>query len=251
MKKSLLFIIGIFMGLATIKAQTVVFEDGFESYTHGDNLTGQGYSVWEGSATVTNAAEAGGDAFSGSNFAQCEPSGNSFYFRKNLTLEEGKTYTFEVMTKSPDGKNHKAVAKVGDRNIAGDLVGATDWTKTSITFTVEAGETEAIMWVYSWPQSRVDIDEFKVIEESATAISKVKVDGPRVTRAASGEFKVSTDNKVSSISVYTSSGQLVKQMTNAGDSEVTFNLNGQSQGLYILRIVDVRGNVSVKKVVNN
>lgn len=36
-----------------------------------------------------------------------------------------------------------------------------------------------------------------------------------------------------------------------GFEEVTFNLNGQSQGVYILQVEDVQGNVSVKKVLNN
>lgn len=251
MKKTLLFVFAVLMGLPTLlEAQATVFEDDFESYANGYNLVDAGYAVWAGTATVTDVSVAGGDAFSGNNFAQCQPDNNDFYLRKNLTLEEGKTYTFEVMTKSPDGKNHRAVAKVGDRSIQGDLVNATDWTKTSITFTVGAGETDVIVWVYSWPVSRVDVDDFRVVEESATAISNVKADAVQVAQTASGEFLVSAENNISSLSVYTSGGQLVKQVVNTGTSEVKFNLNGQSQGLYVLCIEDVRGNVSVKKVVN-
>ncbi|PWD98915.1 glycosyl hydrolase [Marinilabilia rubra] len=137
----------------------IVFQDGFETYDPGADLGGKGYSVWEGNANV-----ASGDAFSGDNFAQCEPNNNSFYFRKKLTLEEGKTYTFEVMTKSPEGKNHKAVAKIGDRNIGGDLVSSTEWTKSSYTFTTGEGETKAIVFIYSWPVSRVDVDDITIKE---------------------------------------------------------------------------------------
>ena len=251
MKKTLLFVLAVLVGVTTIKAQTVVFEDDFESYANGYNLVDAGYAVWSGVATVTDVTVAGGDAYSGNNFAQCQPDGNDFYFRKNLTLVEGKTYTFEVMTKSPDGKNHRAVVKLGGRTVQGALVNSTTWNKSSITFTVGAGETNAIVWVYSYPISRVDVDDFKVVEGTATAISNVEEDAVQVSRSASGEFLVSGAEVIASVDVFTSGGQLVKQVTNPGASEVSFNLGGQPQGLFIVRIKDAKGNVSVKKVVNN
>jgi hypothetical protein len=250
MKKTLLFVFAALMSLTTIEAQDVVFEDDFESYENGYSLGLAGYDLWSGSATVTDVDIEGGDAFSGKNFAQCEPDDNNFYFRKNLTLEEGKTYTFEVMTKSPDGKNHRAVVKVGDRDIQGDLVNATDWIKTSVTFTVGAGETDAVMWVYGWPISRIDVDDFKVLDESATAISNVKAGAVQVAKTASGEFMISAENNLSSLSAYTLGGQLIKQMNRLNTSEITFNLNGQSQGLYLLRIEDVKGIITMRKVIH-
>lgn len=251
MKKTILFVFVVLLSITTVKAQNVVFEDDFESYANGYNLVNAGYAVWTGTATVSDVTVVGGDAFSGNNFAQCQPDGNDFYFRKNLTLEEGKTYTFEVMTKSPDGKNHKPVVKVGGRLVDNGLVNNNTWGKTSITFTVGAGETEVVVWVYSWPVSRVDIDDFKVLEESATAITNLKVDFVQVAQVASGEFIVSAENEITSLSIYTSGGKLLKQMTNIDALEVTFNLNRQPTGLFVLRIEDVQGNFSVKKVINN
>lgn len=138
-------------------AQTVIFEDQFENYNPGFDLAGAGYVLWTGTASVAE-----GDAADGTHYAVLQPTANNCYFRRSFTLEEGQSYTFEVDTRSPDGMNHRAVAKVGTRTIQGSLVNQTTWTKSSITFTVEAGESEVTLWIYSYPVNRVDIDGFKL-----------------------------------------------------------------------------------------
>ena len=143
--------------MLTISAQVVIFEDQFDNYNSDFDLAKAGYVLWEGTASVTE-----GDAVSGTRFATLQPTANNCYFRRTFTLEEGRSYTFEVYTRSPEGMNHRAVAKVGARIIQGPLVNQTSWTKSSVTFTVEAGESEVVLWVYSYPLSSVDIDGFKL-----------------------------------------------------------------------------------------
>ncbi|MEA4935432.1 MAG: right-handed parallel beta-helix repeat-containing protein [Paludibacter sp.] len=155
--KSLFSIITFLTCVLFANAQTVIFEDQFDNYDLSFDLAGAGYVLWAGNASVVE-----GDAGSGSRFAVLQPTANNCYFRRIFSLEEGKSYTFEVYTRSPEGMNHRVVAKVGTRTVQGDLVNQTTWTKSSITFTVETGESEVTLWVYSYPVARVDIDGFKL-----------------------------------------------------------------------------------------
>lgn len=147
-------------------AYVAVFADDFEGYEDGYNLADTGYVLWEGGATVVDVEVAGGRvANSGTKYAHLSPSANNYYFRRPLDLEEGADYVFELFTRSPGAKNHRAVAKIGDRTIQGPLQNDTVWTKTSVEFTVGAGETSAIFWVYSYPVSRVDLDDFGIYKK--------------------------------------------------------------------------------------
>ncbi len=244
MKKNLLFIIVLVLAFTGLKAQSTVFKDDFESYAEGVSLAESGYIIWEGGATVTVGA-----ANSGTKYAKCMPSANNFYLRKTLTLEVGKTHTFEVMTKSPDGKNHRAVAKIGDRTIQGDLLNKTDWTKTSIEFTVAQGETEAIFWVYSFPVSEVQVDDFIITKKVTTGISEFRNTNISVLPAQSaGIFRISGLNEIYECTVYNLNGQMIKKYANVNSTEAKINLTDSPNGLYILHVKDANGIKEVKKI---
>lgn len=253
MKKTLLFVFAVLFSISAMNAQTVIFEDGFESYEHGYNLVDADYDVWEGTATVTDVTAEGaeGTANSGDKFGKSDANKTNFFFRKTFTLEAGKTYTWEIATKSEDGTKHSLKVYPKETYPISEDFFNVDWQTHSVQFTVEAGFEEVTLAVYRWSQKVVSFDDFKLVEETSTAINGVKDDAVQVTQTASGEFIVTGTNDISSLSVFTTSGQLVKKMANKGASEVTFNLNGQPQGVYILKVEDVQGDVSVKKVVNN
>ncbi len=244
MKKNLLLIIVLALAFNGLKAQKVVFKDDFEGYTEGFSLSDTSYVIWEGGATVVVGA-----ANSGTKYAKCVPSANNFYLRKTLTLEVGKTYFFEVMTKSPDAKNHRAVAKLGSRTIQGDLLNKTEWTKTTINFTVSAGETEAIFWVYSFPVSEVHVDDFKIAEEGATKVSALKKSDITVLPTSSnGMFRISGSEAISECTVYNLNGQMIKKYANVNSTEAKINLTDSPNGLYILHVKDAKGIKEVKKI---
>jgi hypothetical protein len=146
-----------FIPFISINADTIFFQDDFESYTSDFNLTGAGYELLNGGAFIRS-----GDAVSGSNFASLEPTSNDLYFNKNLTLREEESYTYEVFTRSPGAKNHRAVVRVGNRTIQGTLNSNTNWEKVTINFKVETGESAVVLRVYSWPISNVDVDDIKL-----------------------------------------------------------------------------------------
>jgi len=253
MKKNLLFLLVLAALSLTMNAQNIVFEDDFESYADATNLATAGYVVWEGTASVVDVDVQTGEspAYSGHKYAKCivENGHHNFYLRKELTLEEGKTYIFEAVTRSPAGKNHKIAIKVGDRSVASSLVNHTDWNKVSVEVTIAAGETSAVAYVYSWPESRVDVDDFKVYEKgSATRISKNKVESFKVfPNPSKGLFTLSGENTINEYVVYNSAGQAVKDVSSIDNLQTTVNLSGLPKGLYMIKVIDKKGDNHIVK----
>lgn len=250
MKKSLLFITAVVVGLSTATAQNVVFEDRYESFDVGTSLTNEGYAVWEGTATVTDEATSGSAPANGSKYAFCQPGGNSFYLRKPLTLEVGKSYTFEVMTKSPAGNNHRIVARIGTRNVQSALINHTDWQSTSVNFTVEAGEEECVFWIYSFPTTAVHVDDFIVKEQGATAISQNEASkGLSVLYSSNAQLRVTGDAALASYSVFSLNGQAVQRADAINANELLIDLSAQAKGIYVIKATDVNGLVYIQKVI--
>lgn len=252
MKKSLLFVFAMLMGIATIEAQTVVFEDGFESYDNGYNLVGAGYAVWEGSATVTDVTTEGavGTANSGNKFGKSDMSKNNFAFRRTFTLEVGKTYTWSIATKVQDGVGYTlqvnpvaTYQKIDLNNVV--------WETHSAQFTVQEGAETVTLAVYRWAKKVVSFDDFKLVENISAGISSIGKEDVEIFQSASGSFTITGSVEISSVKVFALSGQLIKQVVNTGSSKVNLELNEVPQGIYILRVQDKQGSVSVKKVVKN
>jgi len=249
MKKNLLLLLVLPAFSLALNAQ-IVFEDDYESYDDATNLTSVGYKVWEGTASVVDVDVQTGEspAYSGSKYAKCIPGNNNFYLRRNLTLVEGKTYTFEVVTRSPEGKNHKVEIKVGDRAVSNGVVNHKTWNKVSVEVTIGSGETSAVAYVYSWPKARVDVDDFKVYEGTATRISKNEIESFKVfPNPSKGLFTLSGENTINRYVVYNSAGQAVKDVNSIGNPQTTVNLSELPKGLYMIKVVDERGDSHIVK----
>lgn len=257
MKKKLLFIAMIALGLG-LNAQVVTFEDDFESYADSVNLSDAGYDVWVGEALVvdTDIQTQEEAAYGGKNFAKCTPSGNDFYLRKSVTLEVGKTYTFDVHTRGT--KNHRIAVKLGaDSPTLGDLMNSATWVRSTITFTVASGQTDAIIWVYSYPNNRVDVDDFRLYEGVATGIKDVEVldanvyPNPLTTGSDLYVQLNETTNDPAKIEIININGQVIYSMehANSGNSVVRVGIQELSlQGIYLLRVT--AGNkATVKKII--
>lgn len=246
MKKCLIFLGILLASVVGANAQTVVFEDDFESYEIGTNLADEGYVIWEGGATVQYDGE------TTNKLADCNPSNNNFYFRRSFTLEEGKSYTFEVSTKSPGEKNHRIVAKVGDRNVQSELINAAEWTKTTLNFTVGAGETNVIFWIYSYPISAVHIDNFKLIDDVGTSsqFKEMKESSVRIfPNPTKGELQINHDTKILSLRIYTISGKLIEVFNDLNQMHYTLDLKSYKRGTYFVTLVDDKEKSHTEKVV--
>jgi hypothetical protein len=139
---------------------SIIFQDDFEAYAEGANLSGEGYVVWEGTASVGAAG-----AFEGDRFGQSDISKINFAIRRALTLEAGKTYSFEVTTKMQDGVAH--TIQVHPKAAYGDVwKTATNagWETHTVQFTVTAGNENVVIALYRYAKKQLAFDNIVVKE---------------------------------------------------------------------------------------
>ncbi len=245
MKKSLLFLGILMASIVGVNAQSVFFGDDFESYDVGTNLAEKGYILWEGGATVE--AEAG----TTNKIANLNPSAQNFYFRREFKLEEGKSYTFEVSTKSPDAKNHRVVAKVGERTIQSDLINSTTWKNTTVKFTVGTGETNVILWIYSFPVSVVHLDNYKLIDDKGVATkinSAPDLSVQMFPNPTNGELNIYNSSRILSLNVYDITGKMIETRNDVHREQYRMDLSSYQKGVYFVAVKDVDGNKSTRKI---
>ncbi|MFW6277443.1 MAG: glycoside hydrolase family protein [Prolixibacteraceae bacterium] len=138
----------------------IVFQDNFEDYASGSDLTDQGYIVWEGSASVVS-----GDAFEGQHFGQSDASKNNFALRRPITLEAGKTYSIEIATKMQDGAKHTLQVHPRDEyEYAWVECLNSDWQINSTEITITEGNEEVIIALYRWPKKVLSFDNIVIRE---------------------------------------------------------------------------------------
>lgn len=241
MKNFFLLSIALFLGMMSVSGQTVVYSDDFESYDAEVSLIDEGYLVWVGGAKVMDTTIAA----SGTKYALCLPSGNNYSLRKELTLEVGKTYTFEAMTKSPSGNNHKltAILNAGtERKLNSDLLNHSDWSKLSVDFTVEAGEENVTVVVYSYPINHVYVDDFKVIEQIPTVGVEAKTfSSLSIQNNQDGLITLVGTTPFVNYSVFALSGQMIAHQNNINTEAFSVDLQNSPKGLYLIQATDASG----------
>jgi hypothetical protein len=247
MKTLVLLFLALTLSAWTAHAQTVVFEDNFEAHAPGTSVSDLGWITWEGGAVIEE-----GEAFSGTKFVLCQPSANNFYLRKHITLEVGKTYKYEVATKSPNSFNHRPQVRAGTRTIQGDLANNNNWVVKEIEFTVEEGEEEVDLIVYSFPVQPVHVDAVKLTEVGdPTSVNLLELSDVAVTYGSfPGEFVIKSPQSLSSCKIYNIAGQQVINVTLTPEADNRINLSGYPAGMYIFHIEDSNGNVQPIKVIN-
>jgi hypothetical protein len=253
MKNFLLFVFTMFFSISAMNAQTVVFEDGFESYEDGYNLTGAGYSVWEGTAKVTDVTAEGvtATANSGDKFGKSDASKNNFAFRKAFTLEAGKTYTWEVATKIQDGVKHTLQVNPTSTYQKVDVTND-DWQKHSIQFTVQEGFEEVTLAVYRWAKKVVSFDDFKLIDNSGTSTQISEVPEFSVSmfpNPTNGELHIQHNTMILSLNVYDITGKLIDVQNSIDQKHYTMDMTAYKKGIYFVTLYDVEEKSHTQKVV--
>ena len=139
---------------------SIIFQDDFEQYAEGADLTGEGYIVWEGSATVGSSG-----AFEGARFGHSDISKNNFAIRRPITLEAGKTYSFEVTTKMQDGAGYTIqVHPKAAYEAAWVSASNAEWETHTTQFTVTEGNENVVIALYRWPKKQLAFDNIVVKE---------------------------------------------------------------------------------------
>lgn len=260
MKKMLLF--------ATL---TIVFIIGASAQivTNGDFETGD-FTGWE--KLADNALVQGADDMGDptqlidGNYSCYKNWGSGDIISQVLQLEAGVTYTltFEsfrawdwiyLYARIYDAANDTALIAETETYLKDTL------TAGYLEFTPTVDSVKLLFHKWADSPGRVGIDNVVVeaVEEPAdttnsdttnTMISELELTEFKLAQYPSGEFRVTNLRNIESLSVFSISGQLVKQIPEIRAREITFNIRRQPQGLYIIRMKDVQGNVSVKKVIN-
>ncbi|MBR8538124.1 T9SS type A sorting domain-containing protein [Carboxylicivirga sediminis] len=248
--KRILLLTAIVMAFSlVIDAQTIVWEDNFDSYTVPADLSEQGYAVWEGTATAADAAANNVTAVSGSNVAKCS-SGSSvnIYLRKTIQLEGGKQYTYSASTMQADGKKHMIQVVVDGETLKVEGFNTT-WETKSITFTPSITQ-EVVLTTYMWFSGfTMYVDDMKLVQDTPTAISKTSTTQLVVSpNPSTGLFKVKADEAIAAYSVYNAAGQVVKSAKVNQVKELTIDLTGHNDGLYMVQVESDKGAKTVSKL---
>lgn len=258
MKKVLLILTTLLIGYFTTNAQqyTTIFEDDFESYDEGTNLTNEGYIVWAGTASVATI----GGAFEGDKYGKSDVSKNEFYFRKEFTLEAGKTYRWEITTKIQDGAKH--VLSVVPANVyvnaKTDVLNASDWVTTTIDFTVVEGSENVTLALYRWARKIVYFDNFVLKELIPTAEISLTDDGEILEGAEDGEVinvSLTNDTFVETLTPanWTATGLpagvTIDNISRVSSNSATITLAGNTTIDYDMNITDAVISVSAGELV--
>ncbi len=240
-------------GFSHVTAQTI-FEDNFNSYEVGVDVSTLGFSLVNPLPATIQAADALNN--NGSKFVKITASGTSNINIKApaRNLEVGKSYTYEVMTSTPSAKNRTPyVYFTGGRTLGGTIVNAPAWTKSSYSFTVQAGESEAKVAVIS-QEKTIDVyfDDmllYEFVPPAATPeiqSSNIKV----VKNLLNGEYRIIGNDLIAGYEVFNTKGQVVEQAADLNSRDISLNLNNLSKGIYIFKITDINSQVYMQKVVN-
>jgi hypothetical protein len=156
-----------------------------------------------------------------------------------------------VSTKSPDAKNHRVVAQVGTRNVQSELINSTTWKKTTLKFTVGTGETNVILWIYSFPVSVVHLDNYKLIDDNGVA-TKIN-NAPELSvqmfpNPTNGELNIYHSARILSLNVYDIAGKLIETRNDVNREQYRMDLTSYQKGVYFLAVLDVEGKRITQKV---
>lgn len=254
MKTSTIIIATLMFVFTNMNAQNI-FEDNFNTYEVGTDLSTLGFTLVNPLPVTIQAADALNN--NGSKFVKIAANGTSNINIKApaRNLEVGKSYTYEVMTSTPSAKNRTPyIYFTGGRTLGGTIVNATPWTKSSYTFTVQAGESEVRVAVIS-QEKTIDIyfDDMLLYEYIAPAATPnlETVDTKVVKNLLNGDFRIMSSMSVSSYEIFNTSGQLIKTEKGLNSQNINVSAGNLSKGVYLFKIMVTDGQTIIKKIANN
>lgn len=158
----------------SINAQVVLFNDDFEAYEPNTLISNEGYVVQNSIITVVQDEGAN----SGEKYLKSDALKNDLYFKREFSLEAGKTYEWSIATKIDNGIKHriKVVSLSGHEY---GLLEPTNssWQTHTLKFMVLAGEEKVYLQVYRWAKASISFDDFILsdTEETAPTASATKL----------------------------------------------------------------------------
>jgi len=175
--KKIVLLISLAIGMSLGATAQTIFEDNFESYAIGDNLTDKGYEIAQ-SASYSGSVTATIDTTTANKYVKLDASENGqsrMQFLKEIDLTPGVSYTFEIQTKGVF-KRYLQLLPVG----GGDYVSKTpdftpteeqktQWITHSLSYTPSTGEEKLKLGIlHNWSGTLL-IDNIKVSTASSEA----------------------------------------------------------------------------------
>ena len=156
-------------------SQTAIFEDDFESYTVGDDITTKGY-VLTNSAVYTGNVTATVTNDNGTKIASLNADVNGqavMQLRRNISVIPETTYTFEIFTKGNFKRKFQILSSTNViLNATADFTPTeaekTQWIKHQLNFTVATGVSSVKINVFHNWSGTLEIDNIKVFEKTTS-----------------------------------------------------------------------------------
>jgi len=174
MKKTLLLVVLLLSSLFTVFSQTTIFEDDFESYTVGDDLTTKGYNLakksdYPGNVTATITNEIGNKITA----LNANVNGQAIMqLSKSIAVTPETTYIFEVLTKGNFKRKLQVLSSSNTvlrstTDFTPTEAEKTQWIKQTLSFTIAAAVTTVKINIYHNWSGTLKIDDIKVSEQSS------------------------------------------------------------------------------------
>lgn len=252
MKKCLLSLALALFAFSGINAQTVIFEDNFESYAVATDLFQQGYATFN-EAEPQNVS-----------FTVADDNGTNVGIGNVVTgwsvqkvledLEVGATYTWSFRFKCSVAKPHTISVKSINGEVETELskVQITDlvagvWRDYEVSVTIAEGDKLKFN-VYRWfKDAQTSIDDYKIVKEISTAVGETSASKLEFyPNPSNGSFTLRTASEQSDLEVYSLNGKLVHSQKLDG-SVNSVDLPDDLNGLYIMKVYS-GSDVNIKKI---
>ena len=113
---------------------------------------------------------------------------------------------------------------------------------TSVKFYVEKGASSP-----GW-----FIDNALLIKSTTLALDEFDLNVFRVyPNPSQGTFTLKGKTSIQSFTIFDIHGRLIQSAKNMNSNEVNIQLNNKSKGLYLIKLEDIDGNISSKKIIIN
>ena len=230
---------------STLKAESVVYNDNFDSYTTGVGVGTLGYIMWECGAAISEAVPAN----SGTKFANITgTAAKSCYMRKTVAVIAGHNYRFDVYTLGVAAKAHK----IGYKSTVGSLVNFTSpnpaftnntWVKQTSSFTAVASEN-VDFFIYVYGTGNIYVDDFVVTDNSVTTrIENAPTSTVEIYKTAANQISIN-GCEVFSCKLFDVSGKLIQSAT-----QNQFSIESNFKGILFAKITDKSGAIYNHKFV--
>ncbi|MGC1204991.1 MAG: glycosyl hydrolase [Flavobacteriaceae bacterium] len=183
---------------------------------------------------------------------------NAGNISQTITLESLEEYDLSFYTKwfvAPPSPITIQILNANDDTVIASKVmtTSTDWNLVELSFMIPAGVTSVKFYVEKGASSPGwFIDNALLIKSTTLALDEFDLNVFRVyPNPSQGTFTLKGKTSIQSFTIFDIHGRLIQSAKNMNSNEVNIQLNNKSKGLYLIKLEDIDGNISSKKIIIN